>query len=81
MVVSGIRRIDFTDQRTNNRICGYRVYFSDSLSGSSDVGLSTDSVFLSDAKFDPLLYEAFKQHSSIEVVYNKYGKAQAVKIL
>lgn len=70
--VVGRRYTEF-DTRDGNHIKGYSVFLQ--YSDPNIEGVGTDRVFVSDEKFRA---SPFKVGANVDLVYNKYGKVQAI---
>lgn len=74
--VVGFRRVDFTDSKTNAVIAGYTLFLQRESVDDSVVGYECVKQFVSDrVGYVPSLGD------DIALLYNRYGKIGAVKVI
>lgn len=79
MEIVGTRNVSFKG-KDGSPVEGTKLYLTGPMEPDRGVGLETEEIFLSTAKKANLSF-ALEVGIEVEVVYNKYGKVETLKLL
>ena len=80
--VIGVARNDFQIRGTDTQVTGVNIYLSDPIDLNKGKGLSTEKIYLTDRKIsDNRIDVDSLLGKQVRVLYNRFGKVEAVETL
>lgn len=80
--VIGVARNNFQIRGTDTQVTGVNIYLSETIDSSKGKGLSAEKIYLTDRKIsDNRIDVDSLLGKQVRVLYNRYGKVEAVEIL
>ena len=77
MLCVGYKKSSFTPKGENTAITGYNIYLTYPVTGPDGEGVVADRVYMTEAKLAKCGYKP-KVGDEVAVVYNRYGKPEAI---
>lgn len=79
MTIIGILDVKFTS-KDGNLVTGKSLYLTEPIPSGKGIGCTVEKVFLTSSKIADLDF-GLELEQEVEIFYNKYGKAQSLKLI